>query len=143
MCVLPHDGEAVVRASVGRASSTSVYRAHAQQPYATTFYFSRDDLSGRAARALPPPHGSSGIDMVVRDSAGAPLEGATLVVDGWHYTSAATDRFGHLALSDLPSTTVILDIWRPGYARQRLAVDLEPKKTQAIEVRLGPETGPR
>jgi hypothetical protein len=80
------------------------------------------------------------MDFLVRDTSGKPIEGAVIRVNGWQYAAATTNGSGRLSVSDLPSGTALVDVWRPGYARQRLAVDLAPKKTQAIEIRLTTDT---
>lgn len=135
MCLLRRSGEPVVVAYVLRAMSAVVPLASdGSGPLAM-----RLGVSAPAWHPLlpaPPPVGSSQIDVRVRDASGAPVEGATIEVDGWDYTSATTNGSGRLTLSNLPEGTAIIDVWRPGYARQRLAVDLASKKTLAIEIRM-------
>jgi hypothetical protein len=133
MCLVRHNGQPVVMAYASRATSAVVPLASGGGAPLTV----RVGVTGsHPLLAVSPPVGSSQIDLRIRDTTGAPIEGAEIEVDGWAYTSATTNTSGRLTLNDLPAGTTILDIWRPGYARQRLAVDLAPKRVHAVDVRL-------
>jgi hypothetical protein len=135
MCLIPHSGQPVVVAYASRATSAVVpLVTGGSAPLAVQLGVNGPEW--HMLLAVPPPLGSSQIDLHVRDANGTPIEGAMIEVDGWEYASTTTNGSGRLTLNDLPPGTAIIDVWRPGYARQRLAIDLAQKRTQVIEIRL-------
>jgi len=140
LCLLHHAGTPIAIAYAARLTSAPVSLAGGPRPIAAVILMGGPaTIVGRLGTFTPPvypPRGSSRISLTVRDSAGAPVQGASVEISGWQYSPEATNRSGRLSVGDLPTGTTIIDVWRPGYLRQRLAVDLTAGTSQSIDITL-------
>ena len=136
LCISRGNGDLGVVAYLSRATSVVALVTLGADPPDTVWL----GLDGRRVGHVPPApldadERTARLDVVARDTRGTPLEGVAIEVTR-QPTSGLTNNSGRLSVRELSGGLAIVDVWRPGYVRQRLAVDLAPDATRTIEIRM-------